>query len=234
MTDTRLLAFIPARWNSKRIPHKNIRPFRGHPLLAYAIQGALDADLFAGIYVSSDSDEVLRIAEHYGASSIKRPPQFATDTSPDAEWISHALATVGTACEQYAILRPTNPFRSGAMIRLAYQLWDRRSHMKAVEPVQQHPGKMWVMEDDGANRRMFPLWDGSGHLNQTNTLRTVYVQNAALEFRTRAWDGTYQPFIFPEAHGAFDLNTEDDWILAEALVEHGLACPPRIERGAYV
>jgi N-acylneuraminate cytidylyltransferase len=236
-----LAAFIPARGGSKRIPGKNIRPFFGHPLLAYAIQGARDARiLFDGIYVSSDSPEVGEAAMQYGATWIHRPDEYATDTSPDAEWIAHALGEV--PCEQYAILRPTNPFRTGAMIQRGFETWDQRSHLKAVDIVKQHPGKMWVVEElcstcivqDASMfpRRMRPLWDGEGHLQQTLTLPQIYAQNASLEFRTVAPMQTYQPFL-TEGYEGLDLNTEADWLLAETLVEHGLATFPRIDRRVY-
>jgi N-acylneuraminate cytidylyltransferase len=226
-----LSAFIPARAGSKRIPGKNIRPFFGHPLLAYAIQGALDAGIFnGGIYVSSDSPEVGRIAAHYGATCIERPAEYALDTSPDAEWIRHALeVTAGTWSRQrYAILRPTAPFRTGTTIKRAHAEWDGWSLMKAVEPVSQHPGKMWVV--DGGDMR--PLDGGDGHLCQTNTLRKLYVQNASLEFRFGLAMDTFQPFL-TEGFEGFDINTPEDWILAEALVDRGMAVVPRIERGPY-
>lgn len=221
-----LAAFIPARSGSKRIPGKNIRPFFGHPLLAYAIQGALDAGLFESVYVSSDSDDVGRIAKHYGAAFIKRPAEYALDTSPDAEWIRHALET--SFAKRYAILRPTAPFRTGATIRRAHGEWDTWSLLKAVEPVSQHPGKMWVVE----GKTMRPLNGGQDHLCQTNTLERLYIQNASLEFRFGLARDTYQPF-FTEGYEGFDLNTPDDLILAEALVERGLAKLPTIAKEPY-
>jgi len=226
-TESNLVAFIPARSNSRRIPGKNIRPFFGHPLLAYAIQGAQDSGLFdGGIYVSTDADDIAAVAVHYGARVLRRPPETATDTSPDAEWIAHALAETGATA--YAILRPTSPFRTGDTIRRAFAAWDTFSHLKAVERVHQHPGKMWRV----AGRYMVPLWDGGGHLCQTNTLPAVYVQNASLEWRTAGVMDSYQPFL-TEGYEGFDLNTPDDWMLGVSLVQRGLASPPRIERSPY-
>lgn len=223
-----LSAFIPARSGSKRIPGKNIRSLCGHPLLAYAIQVALDAGIFdAGVYVSSDADAVGDIARHYGAEFLKRPEAFARDTSPDAEWIAHALSVVWAP--KFAILRPTSPFRIADTILRAVDEWDMRSHLKAVERVGQHPGKMWALK---GLHQMEPLWFGDGHLCQTNTLRELYVQNASLELRTAAPMSTYQPF-FTQGYEGLDLNLPEDWILAEALVERGLATLPKIERSPY-
>jgi N-acylneuraminate cytidylyltransferase len=219
-------AFIPARSGSKRIPGKNIRAFRGHPLIAYAIQGALDSALFQDVCVSSDSEEIGRVAMYYGAQWIARPLEFAADCSPDQEWITHALGVA--PCERYAILRPTSPFRSADTIARALKEWDYSSHMKAVQPVSEHPGKMWLVQGND----MRPLWPGDGHLCQTNTLLKLHVQNASLEFRVNAPMPTYQPF-FTWGYEGFDLNTAEDWMLAETLMERGLVRLPKIEREPY-
>ena len=221
-----LVAFIPARAHSKRIRDKNIKRFGGHPLLAYAIQGALDSGLFSGVHVSTDAEDIADVARQYGATIIHRPAEYATDTSPDAEWIAHAVQTV--PCDRFAILPPTSPFRSAEPIKRAWKEWDFASHMKAVQPVSEHPGKMWLVQPP----TMKPLWPSDGHLCQTNTLMRLHVQNASLEFRVNAPMPGYQPFLTWGYEG-FDLNTPEDWMLAETLIQRGLVRLPTIEREPY-
>ena len=62
-----LIALIPARAGSKRVPGKNIKRLAGHPLIAYTITAALDSGVFADVVVSTDSPEYANIARHYGA-----------------------------------------------------------------------------------------------------------------------------------------------------------------------
>ena len=223
-----VIAFIPARMGSKRIPMKNIRTLGGHPLIAYAIQAAKDAMLFDGIYVSTDSARIGEIAEYYGVKYILRPDKYATDDSPDAEWIEHALEYISTW--SYAIIRPTSPFRTGETINRAWIKWDKASIMKAVEPVKQHPAKMWKVY----RGQMNSYTQTENHLCPTQTLNMVYVQNGSLEFRPRYGRvfEDYQSF-FTEGNEGFDLNTPNDWILAEALIEKGYAKLPQIDREAY-
>ena len=224
------VALIPARMGSKRIPGKNIKTLGGHPLIAYAIQSAKDANIFDCIYVSSDSGRILDIANYYGAWCIERPIAYALDSSPDSEWIKHALPQIGL-CFFYAIVRPTNPFRTGGMIRRAWEQWDMKSIMKAVEPVKQHPYKMWLINKDF--KYMITYEYGERHLIPTQTLNEVYIQNASLEWRlVFGQQATYQPF-YTEGYEGFDLNTPEDWILAEALIEKGYAKLPRIEKEPY-
>ncbi len=228
-----LIALIPARGGSKRIPGKNIQPFFEHPLLAYAINGALRAGIFQGIYVSSDSEEIGWLALHYGAQWIKRPPEFALDNSPDAEWIGHALQNVPT-CDCFMILRPTSPFRTPDTIKRAWQGWDKDHCMKGIQRVSEHPGKMWMVYPDKSLMWHCGIW--GEHLLPTQNLLPTYVQNGCLEIRRAEHSGGckyfWQPF-FTEGYEGLDLNTPEDWILAEALVERGLVKLPKIEMGLY-
>ena len=178
------IALIPARGGSKRVVGKNIRHLAGHPLIAYTICAALDSGVFEKVLVSSDSTEILDIAARYGADCLRRPDDLATDTSPDIEWVGHALDAVGdvgviTAAmeghepanafsivdndsgfmyDTFSILRPTSPFRKPETIQRAFEDWkavgEAYTSLRAVERVSQHPAKMWVRETGFASVNM--------------------------------------------------------------------------------
>lgn len=237
------VALIPARAGSKRIKDKNVRLLAGHPLIAYTIVAARASGVFQKVLVSTDSAEYADIARAYGADvPFLRPPEFAGATSPDIEWVEHALrrlADAGEAYEAFSILRPTSPFRQPETIRRAWDLFRSEEgidSLRAVEKCTQHPGKMWVIR----GRRMFPLlpfgperqpW----HSSQYPSLPEVYVQNASLEI---AWSRVvFQgstiagevilPFLTDEWEG-FDINLTGDWRLAEeyaSRVGFGLPSP---------
>ena len=63
------IAVIPARGGSKRIPRKNILPFGGQPMIAYAIAAARASGLFEHVVVSTDDDEIADVAQHHGANA---------------------------------------------------------------------------------------------------------------------------------------------------------------------
>ncbi len=87
-----MVALIPARSGSKRVPDKNIRLLAGHPLIAYSIAAALQSKVFDKVLVSTDSERYADIARHYGADvPFMRPPTIAGDTSPDIEWVAYTL-----------------------------------------------------------------------------------------------------------------------------------------------
>ena len=240
------VALVPARAGSQRVPGKNVRPLAGHPLLAYSVAAARESGRFEAVVVSTDSDEIARVAEHYGAEVPSlRPAQMATSTSSDIEWVRHVLAELREAGRPFAvfsILRPTSPFRGGATIARAWDgllaLGDQADSIRAVEKCRQHPGKMWVLEGE-LMRPLLPQPPEPPplHSRQYQALPEVYVQNSSLEIAwTRAVDDQgsisgerVAPFLTDELEG-FSIDYEDDWALAERLVAEGRASLPAIDR----
>ena len=88
-----------------------------------------------------------------------RPPAFASDTSPDIEWLEYTLGELsarGRTWDCFSLLRPTSPFRTAATIQRAWAAFTSQQgvdSLRAVELCAQHPGKMWVVR----GQRMFPL-----------------------------------------------------------------------------
>ena len=241
------VAFVPARSGSERVPQKNIRLLAGHPLLAYAIETALQSGCFARVVVSTDSEEIADVARWYGADvPFLRPSEYATSTSPDIEWLAYTLEHLDERFDLFALVRATNPFRGPDVVErgLAQLLaTPEADSIRAVELVKQHPGKMWLLADDG--RTMTPLLDQSHldvawHAGQYQALPGVYVQNSALEIawtRVVARTGTREgevlaPFLTHGLEG-FNVDDEEDWERAERLVASGAATLTEVGRSAY-
>ena len=244
---TTAIALIGARSGSERVAGKNVRPLAGHPLLAYAIATAQQAGVFGRVLVSTDSEEIAAVARHYGADvPFLRPAEFATSTSPDIEWIAWTLKRLPESYDLFAIVRATNPFRGPDVIRRGLEqllATPEADSIRAVELVKQHPGKMWTLAGDG--RTMAPLLDQSHldvawHAGQYQALPRVYVQNSALEIawtRVVTETGTREgrvlaPFL-TQGHEGFNVDDEDDWAKAEALVASGAVALPAVEAEPY-
>lgn len=242
---TSVVALVPARGGSKRIPHKNLRELGGHPLLAYSIAAARDSGVFDRVVVSTDDEHIAEVARSYGGEVLGlRPPELAGDLSPDVDWVRHELSQLtnaGTSPAVFSILRPTSPLRTSQTVKQAVELLlgdPSADSLRAVELVSQHPGKMWVLDHDGA--RMRPLIDDGGrtppwHSSPYQALPVVHVQNASLEVaRTRCLTMTgtiagasIRPFVLP-GHEGFDINTGLDWLLLQALIASGEALLPAL------
>ena len=238
-----MVALIPARVGSKRVPGKNIRPLGGHPLIAYSIASALESGVFARVIVSTDSPEIAEIARSYGAEvPFLRPAEFAGDTSPDIEWVDFTLNELDRLGEQYdcfSILRPTSPFRKKETIQRAWAEFSADASadsLRAVELCSQHPGKMWVIRGE----HMLPLLpfgpeEVPWHSTPYQALPRIYVQNASLEIartdvvrRHRTIAGVViRPFLTVEEEG-LDINSAADWERAETLLDRGVVSLPPV------
>jgi len=243
-----IVALIPARAGSKRVPDKNIRPLAGHPLIAYTISSALQSQVFSAVIVSTDSQLYGDIAGHYGAEVPHlRPSELAGDLSPDIEWVEYTLRRLqedGRDYDCFSILRPTSPFRLPETIKRAWQAFlagEGTDSLRAVEKCKQHPGKMWVVRGN----RMVPLLPFTPpqqpwHSSQYQSLPEVYAQNASLEiawsrvvFEGRTIAGNVLMPFFTKDYEGFDVNSAYDWNLAEHLIDSGQAGLPSIAQSAY-
>ena len=247
MSSDRAVAFVPARSGSERVLHKNVRPLAGHPLLAYAIETALQSGAFERVVVSTDSQEIAEVARWYGGDvPFLRPPEYATSTSPDIEWLAHALEHLDERYDLFALVRATNPFRGPDAVRRGFEqlrATPEADSLRAVELVKQHPGKMWQLAEDG--RTMEPVLDQSHlevawHAAQYQALPKIYVQNSALEIawtRVVTETGTREgavvaPFLTQGLEG-FNVDDEEDLERAESLVARGDVTLPGLSREPY-
>ena len=234
------VALIPARSGSERVREKNIRPLAGRQLIAYAIAAAHEAGIFDRVVCSTDSGKIADVAQRYGADvPFLRPRELATSTSPDIEWIRHALDHLDEHYDLFAIVRATNPFRGPDVLRRGYEqllATPEADSIRAVELVKQHPGKMWVIE----GKLMRPLLDQSHldvawHAGQYQALPAIYVQNSALEIawtRVVSQTGTREgrvvaPYL-TRGYEGFNIDDEEDWDRARRLLDSGAATLPRI------
>jgi CMP-N-acetylneuraminic acid synthetase len=202
-------------------------------VLVYSIQAALESQVFTDVLVSTEDQRTGDIAEAAGARWIWRSPALAQDHTADIAWIRDLLSRLAVRPESFAILRPTSPFRTAETIRRAYRLFTlpdgTHDSLRAVEPVRQHPGKMW--EWAGPGHPITPLLRGARsdgvpwHSCPTQTLPRIWVQNSSLEMAYTAnveAHGTIHgrkvlPF-FTEGIEGFTLDEPDDWDRAEQLV----------------
>ena len=145
----RVVAFIPAKGHSERLPQKNLAQLGGLPLVAWTIVAAGRAGLFDEIVVSSESEEVLALASRYGARPLARPEGLAQPTVPVDAVVAAALPSLrthpnGPAAAPWAlyVLLPTAPFRSPATITVAWKTFrctDNVHRLLSLVPVAHPP-----------------------------------------------------------------------------------------------
>ncbi len=247
-TNKRVVALIPARSGSKRVPDKNIKVLGNHPLMTYTIAAARASGVFTDIICVTDSAHYAKIASHYGAVvPALRPTSTASDTSADIEWVTWALnllAQNSQPFDAFSILRPTSPFRQAHTISQAWESFatdGNADSLRAVSLCSEHPGKMWVLDES----RMTPLLpnkigDIPWHSNQYAALPKIYVQNASLEI---AWVSVVKSFgtisgesVMPHISSGlegFEINSPEDWLIVEHYLAHDLAHLPQVNQPPF-
>lgn len=182
-------ALIPARGGSKSVPKKNIRPVRGHPMIAYSIAAARLSERIGRVIVSTDSEEIAGVARAYGAETpFLRPPQYAQDNSPDIDFVKHSIEWLyeheGRIPAYFVHLRPTTPVRSPKLIDSAIAMIQNDSEATSLRSghICASPPYKWFKE--GAGGYLLPLMPGIT-CDEANLPRqdfpTVYIPNGYVD-----------------------------------------------------
>ncbi len=230
---TSLIAIIPARGGSKRLPGKNVRIFFGHPMLAYAVSAALNSGLFAEVIVSSDDPAVGRIAERYGASFLLRPAHLATDSAQLVDVARHVLEMLhakGKDPEAICQCMPNCPLVRSSDIVEHWRMFkegDRRFQISAVPYRGVYPHWALVCDEHGRGRWLFDK--DKENLVRSQDLPPAFCPTGAIWWaRTEdfleqnAFYGSRFHIAPMDANRGIDIDDEEDLKLAELLV-HGLA-----------
>lgn len=124
-----LVGLIPARGGSKRLPRKNLALVSGVSLLELAVRTAIESGVLDRVVVSSDDEEILRVAQDSGADALVRPSELASDTAPMDGVLVHALGALASSGQPLrddgalCLLQPTSPLRTAEDVRAAAQLY---------------------------------------------------------------------------------------------------------------
>lgn len=144
------LAIIPARGGSKRLPRKNVLDLCGKPLIVWTIEATLKSKYIDKVVVSSDDDEILEISKKFGAETIKRPDELASDTATTFDAIKYTIDNL----EKYdyiVLLQPTSPFRDEKHIDEAIELLENKNADAVVSVCEMEHSPLWsnTLPQDG-------------------------------------------------------------------------------------
>ena len=136
------LAIIPARGGSQRLPRKNVLELSGKPLIAWSIEAGLRSKYIDKVVVSSDDKEILDISKYYGADTVKRPSNLASDTAPTFDAIEHAMSNIGRY-DYVVLLQPTSPLRSEKHIDEAIELLKSKNASAVISVFEMDHSPLW-------------------------------------------------------------------------------------------
>jgi CMP-N-acetylneuraminic acid synthetase len=232
MADTFLnsLAIIPARGGSKGVPGKNTRLLNGKPLIAYAIEVALQSKHISRCIVNTDSEEIAAVAKSLGAEVMMRNPGQADDDSPVMPVIIDTLAyaDAGSAMpfDIVVLLQPTAPLRTANDIDTVIEMFAAAASPDAVISVVEvgdaHPARMYQLEDNHEMRALQPLYE----TKRRQDLAALYLRNGCiyaiksdvLKEEQTLMPANKQAYIMP-AEWQANIDTERDFLFAEFLIK---------------
>lgn len=218
------IAIITARGGSKRIPRKNIRPFRGKPMIAWPLEAARVSAVFDHILVSTDDEEIAAVARTYGAEvPFLRPAALADDFTNAHKAARHmlewALATWGDI-PRFAHIYPTAPMLRAEDIQRGYEML--RAGKKFVYTAQKLSFPIYHIVQVNVAGEVELFFPRTKAMLRSQDMPQAYIDAgqlywydtvAFLEKETAIDVGT--GLIPIPAERALDIDTEEDWIQAE-------------------
>lgn len=230
----RTLAIIPARGGSKRIPKKNIKEVGGKPLIAHTIEHAKQANQVDTSVVSTEDDEISRVArEHGGNVPFNRPAELATDMASSSDVVTHALEWYEEQGEKFDIvctLQVTSPLRAVKDIDGALDLLSEEGVDSVITVSEYVEPPQWAVTE-GADGYLEEYYDSGAlwgdNLTRSQDIPSLQYPNGALFAATvDAWQ-EYETFYAPRTRGykmppkrSFDIDEPWELELVRALLSY--------------
>lgn len=227
LVNKKILAIIPARGGSKRLPQKNILDLCGKPLIAWTIEASLKSKFITKTIVTSDDEEILRISKEFGAETIKRPKELASDTSTTFDTIKHVIQNIKNY-DYIVLLQPTSPLRTSNHIDESINLLEVKNADAIISVCQMEHNPLWsntlnkdqnmknFLKDEVINKR-------------SQDLETYYRLNGAiyicdtkklLENNSFFLNENIYAYLM-DKNKSIDIDEDIDFITAEVLIRKG-------------
>ena len=225
----KVLVIIPARGGSKGIPHKNIKPLAGKPLIYYTIDSARQIVPDEDICVSTDDQEIIKCVEDYGMKvPFVRPAELATDTAGTYEVLLHALDFYehqGRKYDVVLLLQNTSPFRTAEHVKEAMKLYHKGTDM--VVSVKECAANPYYCVFEENEEGWLQVSKGDGKITRRQDAPKVYEYNGAIYIINAESLKQMPLYAFQhkvkyvmDVESSLDLDTIFDWQIAEMIIKN--------------
>lgn len=229
MKKNAIVAIIPARANSKRLPGKNIKKLGNKPLIAYTISAALNSRSVKRVIVSTDSKKIASIGQKFGAEiPFLRPKDLATDTSKTVDVLTHLIKKIEITSSRpdiVILLQPTSPFTMAQDIELAISTLKKTKTNSCVSmcEIKEHPE--WMFKH--YKNRAYPFIKSNKLQKRSQELTKLYTLNGAVyAIRTdflmrekKIIDPKSLSFILMPHERSIDIDTRYDFAIAQTMIK---------------
>lgn len=227
LKNSKILAIIPARGGSKRVPGKNKKLLAGKPLITYVIEATLQSSVIDRIVVSSDDEDVLRIAQSYDkVLAIKRPAEISGDEAPAITYVQHTLNALQDLFDTVVIIQPSSPLTTAEDIDSTIDLLQNHSEADSAVSVMKldhaiHPIKLKTLNQDV----LLPYIEEEKGRMAAHELPDLFVRNCSvyvskLETISKGsiLGNVSVGYVMPRER-SIDINDPIDFEFAEFLIE---------------
>jgi len=220
----KILAIIPARGGSKRLPRKNLLNLKNKPLIVWSIEAGLNSKYIDDVIVTSDDDEILAIAKKNSSNTIKRPERLASDHSTTFEVVEHVIEN-SSKYDYVILLQPTSPLRTAGHVDEAIEQLCAKDADAIISVSETDHSPLWcnTLAADG---------DMSNFINdeikntRSQDLPVFYRLNGAIYIAKTSRLLTEKTFFIKDkiysyimdANVSVDIDNELDFKIAQAIV----------------
>jgi len=225
MANKKIIAIIPARGGSKRLPKKNIQILGEIPLIAHSIIYFQNEVPHADFFVSTDSHDIATIASGFGAEVLIRPAELATDLASTVSVLQHSvkeLLSRGKELDYIVLLQPTNPLRPTGLLSKAIHIIESGEYdsIISVSPLLHKIGKIsnnqfipWNYHFGQRSQDIEPLYYENG---------LIYITKKEVILEGRIVGDNMFSLIVDHVFGTIDIDTKEDFELAEFYFNKGV------------
>ncbi|MCG8649976.1 MAG: acylneuraminate cytidylyltransferase family protein, partial [Pirellulales bacterium] len=227
---------VTARGGSKGIPHKNLAPLNGKPLLQYTAESALRSKRLTRVVLSTDDAEISRVGRDCGLEvPFERPEELASDRATSIDVALHALTWLQSndqwVPEVVVILQPTSPFRTAAHIDHCVNLMSEQPHVQTVVSVVAVPHRYnphSLMKMDGQRLVDYLTPHPKMDRYRRQELPQVLARNGPVVLASRTdviqknrtfYGDPTLPYLMDDID-SLDIDSPNDLLIAELLMQH--------------
>lgn len=212
------IAIIPARGGSKRLPEKNIKLLDGYPLLSFSILYAqANSAIIDEVYVSTDDENIKKVALDFGVKVIDRPANISGDFEPTVSALKHVLQSIDSDVENVILLQATNPIRPENLLKETFEIYEKENCNSLFTVSRNHKkfGKIIDQKFIPYNYKIGQRSQDIEPLYFENGL--LYITKAALIMENIIISEDAFPFEIDHIFANVDIDTQEDFDYAKYL-----------------
>ena len=223
-----IICVIPARGGSKGLLRKNVKLIGSEPLIARPVRQAIESGVIGTVLVTTDDEEIAKIAKDAGATILIRPSDLAKDLTTTEDTLKHALVTheseIGKQFELAVFLTATDIFRNPEWIKEGVEKMKNNSKLESVFSGYSTHKNFWERQEDGSWKR---VKDWMADYSSRQIRRHIVREDTGLMCISRAWlwrrgkriGDSVDIIENSDSFTSIDIHYEEDLILANSAIK---------------